>query len=246
MADRSLTDLELERWLAEDLPEARRRTATAADRRRLDELRAEHAALLGTLDLGAELRAIDRRLAGAAPAPRRWSGWRWALSGGALAAVAVIVVLVALRPGRVPSIPGEDLHLKGDGVTLILHAASAAGSHRLAPGDTVRPGDRLRFEVGVPGRGYVAVVGIDGTGATTVHYPPGGHAPVAIDPRSDGVLPGAIELDAAPGDERFYAVYAERPFALGAALFAALRGEHGLDEVTTAEVVLNKKPSGSD
>jgi hypothetical protein len=108
----------------------------------------------------------------------------------------------------------------------------------------VQPGDRLRFQVRVPGRGYVAVVGIDGTGATTVHYPPGGHAPAAIDPRLDDVLPGAIELDAAPGDERFFAVYAERPFALGAALFAALRGEHGLDEVTATEVVLHKKPSG--
>ena len=105
----------------------------------------------------------------------------------------------------------------------------------------MQPGDRLRFQVGVPGRGYLAVVGIDGTGATTIHYPPGGHAPAAVDARSNDVLPGAIELDAAPGDERFYAVYAERPFALDAALFAALRGERTLDDIATAQVVLHKK-----
>ena len=102
MADRRLTDLELERWLADDLPEARRGAASDADRRRLDELRAEHAALLGAVDVGAELRAIEQRIARAAPPPRRFARWTWLASGGALAAAAAVALLVVLRPGGGP------------------------------------------------------------------------------------------------------------------------------------------------
>jgi hypothetical protein len=239
MADRRLTDLELERWLAEELPEARRRTATEADRGRLDELRAEHAALLGSIDVGGELRAIDQRIARSAPAPRRFARWTWLASGGALAAAAAVALVVVLRPPG----PDDDRRFKGDDVALVVYAANGAGSRRLATGDTVQPGDEIRFDVLVAARGYVAVVGIDGTGASTVYYPYGGSEPAAIEPRTDGLLPGAIALDAAPGDERIYAVFARRPFAIGAELFAGLRGERKLAGVATAEVVLHKKPS---
>src|SRR5204863_72309 len=81
---------------------------------------------------------------------------------------------------------------------------------------------------------YVAVVGIDGSGAATAYYPFGSREPAAIAPGGDAVLPGAIALDAAPGDERFYAVFAERPFAIDAALFAGLRGEHTRAGLTIA------------
>jgi hypothetical protein len=246
MADRRLTDLELERWLAGDLPEPRRRAATDADRSRLEELRAEHAAFLGSIDLGAELRAIDQRVARAARPARRFASWQWAVSGGALAALAATVALVIFMR-RPPPRPEDDLRFKGDGVALVVHAASAAGSRRLATGDTVRPGDRVRFEVSVPRHGYVAVVGIDGTGAHTVYYPPGAlpgsREPAEIDPRSAGVLPGAFELDDTPGDERFYAVYAERPFPVGEPLFAGLDGGSGPADVAVAQVVLHKKPA---
>lgn len=239
-APRRLTDLELERWLAEDLPAARRESATEADRRRLDELRTEHAALLDGLDIGAELRAIDQRVARAAPA-RRAVRWPWLVSGGLFAAAAAAALLVVLRPSPGPG-SDDDRRFKGGEVTLMVYAADAAGSRRLATGDTVVPGDEIRFDVMVPAAGYIAVVGIDGTGATTVYYPYGGSAPAAIDPGTAGVLPGAIALDAAPGDERFYAVFAERPFVIDAALFAGLRSGHPPAGAATAEVVLQKKP----
>ncbi|TMQ05266.1 MAG: DUF4384 domain-containing protein [Deltaproteobacteria bacterium] len=239
MADRRLTDLELERWLADDLPEARRGAASDADRRRLDELRAEHAALLGAVDVGAELRAIEQRIARAAPPPRRFARWTWLASGGALAAAAAVALLVVLRPGGGPD---DGPIYKGD-IALQVYAADASGSHRLDAGATVQPGDKIRFGVHVAARGYVAVVGIDGSGAATAYYPFGSREPAAIAPGGDAVLPGAIALDAAPGDERFYAVFAERPFAIDAALFAGLRGEHTLAGLTIAEVVLHKKTS---
>lgn len=267
MADRELTDLELERWLAGDLPEPRRARATAADQARLDELRAHHAAWLATVDVASELQAISARratLAGpSGPARSRPAAWRWALSGGALAAAAAVAVVLVARPdGRDDELrtsgsagPGSSrdlgddssgLRSKGASVGLVVHAAagsdSPAASRRLASGDTVRPGDRLRFDVTVSGPGYLAIVGIDGAGAATVYYPFGASAPAAIAPRSAGVLPGAIALDAAPGDERFYAVYGEQPFAIDAALFAGLRDGRGLAGLATAAVVLHKQP----
>jgi hypothetical protein len=55
------------------------------------------------------------------------------------------------------------------------------------------------------------------------------------------VLPGAIELDAAEGDEQVYAVYGEQPFALDAALVSALRGGgSGVPGVAVARVLLHR------
>jgi len=82
MADRAFTDLELERFLAEDLPAARRAEieakATTADRTRLDELRSENQAFLAQVDVAAEVRAIGRRMEKLAPEPRKLATWwRW-------------------------------------------------------------------------------------------------------------------------------------------------------------------------
>jgi hypothetical protein len=241
VADRTLTDLELERWLAEDLPAERARAATAADRARLEELRGEHAAFLASVDVGAEIRAIGQRVARAARAgqePRIATRRTWLVSGGALAAAALVIVL-ALR-GRRPD-PDDDLRPKGGSIGLVIHVATGSGSQPIAGADPVHPGDRIRFEVSVPGPGYLAVVGIDSSGTATVYYPFGGTAPAKIDAGAGAVLPGGVELDATLGDEQIYAVYAAQTFALDDALFAGLRGSGpGRPVFATARVVLHK------
>src|SRR5687767_6922490 len=159
MADRAFTDVELERLLANDLSPARaaelERKATAADRARLDELRAEHAAFLGTVDVDAEVRAIGKRMATLEPArpPKRW--WRWLAASGTLAAALAAVVLFVRRGGGEQDDP--DLQIKGDDISLVVHTPT----RRLASGDSVLSGERLRFELLAPRRGYVAVLGID-------------------------------------------------------------------------------------
>ena len=67
MVERKLTDLELERWLADDLSADRHTEATDADRKRLEELRVEHQAFLAQTDVDAEVRAIGRRARGQRP-----------------------------------------------------------------------------------------------------------------------------------------------------------------------------------
>lgn len=213
MADRAFTDIELERLLADDLPAARvaeiEAKSTAADRARLAELRAEHAAFLASVDVAAEVRGIGKKLATLEPKPRRvW--WRWVLSGGALAAAVAAVLLVVRREKPVDE---PDLLIKGNAISLVIHTPT----RQLGTGDTVVAGERIRFEVIAPRRGYLVIVGVDGSGKSTVYHPYGGTDAVPFDPAAS-MVPGAIQLDATPGDEMFYAYYAEQPFAVASVL----------------------------
>jgi hypothetical protein len=237
MAERTFTDLELERLLANDLPPSRaaeiESKATAADRARLEELRAEHAAFLATVDVDAEVRAIGKRMATIepVPAPRRW--WRWLAAGGTLAAAAATLVLV-LRRGERPA-DDPDLQIKGDGVSLVVHTPT----RRLANGDTVLSGERIRFEVLATRRGYVTIVGVDGTGKPSVYVPFGGAAAIELDPAASSILPGAIQLDTTPGDETFFAFFSERPFAIETVM-PAVKGASLPEGVSSSQIVLRK------
>jgi hypothetical protein len=238
MADRKLTDLELERHLAGDLDAARFAEGTDADRARLGELRAEQEAFLRSVDVDLEVKRIQQRVANAAPQRRAW--WRWLIPAGTLAAAAAAILVFIKRPTGPDAPIGDDIQVKGDDITLVVHLATGADSRRLSSGDTVAPGDRIRFEVNAQKPGFVAIIGIDGSGTPTIYHPAQGTGPTAFDP-SSRLVPGAIELDATPGDEHFYAVYSATPFVLDAVI-PAIAGNgalpHGLSK---AEVVLHKK-----
>jgi hypothetical protein len=241
MADRKFTDLELERQLAGDLPAERGfdANATAADRARLAELRGENEAFLRSLDVDNEVLRIKQRVARAAPEKRSW--WKWLVPASALAAAAAVVLVFMRRGGEGTPPPDDDIQVKGDEISLVVHAQSGAGgSRRLASGDDVMPGDKLRFEVNAAKPGYVAVVGIDGSGELTVYHPGNGTGPIAFDPAAR-LLPGAIALDATPGDERFYAIYSEQPFAFDVVLPLVEDNSPLPPTISRAEVVLNKK-----
>ena len=236
MSERKFTDLELERSLAGDLSPARQRAleaeATAADKARLDELRAEHAAFLGSVDVDNEVRRIEQRVERETPARPAWL--RWLAPIGALAAAAAaLLIIMKVRGGKPDNVPviDDDLTTKGSDITLVIHMAGAP--QPLASGDSVSPGARLRFEVPGTRKGFVAIVGVDGTGATSVYYPFGGTnaAPLGL----DRLLPGAIQLDATPGDEHFYALFSEHAFAIPAVISPLPPG------VVSSEVVLHKK-----
>lgn len=232
MAERNLTDLELERELAGDLPATRLAEATDADRARLGELRAESEAFLRSVDVDMEVKRIQQRVERAKP-EKSPAWWRWLVPAGALAAAAA-VLLVFMRKGDHPRAPDDDIQIKGDGVALIIHLATTNKSQVLDTGDRVKPGDRLRFEIDAPKPGFVAIFGVDGTGKVSVYYPDGPDA-AHYDPE-DRLVPGAIQLDATPGDEHFTLVYSEKPFST-AILSGALPSGLSHDEV-----VLKKQP----
>lgn len=238
MAERKLTDVELERHLAGDLPEARFAAATDADRARLGELRAESEAFLRSVDVDMEVKRIHQRVERMTPEKRSWL--RWFIPASALAAAAAVILVVFRKGGDTPARPPDDLAVKGDEVSLIVHLASGDGSKRLTSGDTVRPGDRIRFELGGIKPGFVAIIGIDGSGTPTVYHPDRGAAPTAYDP-ANRLVPGAIELDATPGDERFFAIYSERPFAFDVVVPALATNGALPPGVSKAEIVLHKQ-----
>lgn len=244
MADRQLTDLELERLIAGDYPAARtaelEAKATDADRSRREELKAEHAAFLGTVDVDAEVRAIGKKMAKLEPEKKpAASWWRWIFTGGALAAAAAAALLIIGR--RDPKPDNDDIGIKGGDITLVVHAANDSGSRTLANGDAIEPGTRIRFEVGAPKRGYITVIGFDARGATTVYYPYGGAEAAVYDPKTGGLLPGAIAVDATPGAEKYFAVFSEQPFSVES-VAAGVQGKAAFPKgISHAEVVLEKR-----
>lgn len=240
MADRKFTDLELERQLAGDLPADRAfdSQATDADRGRLAELRGEHEAFLRSVDIDNEVLRIQQRVARATPEKKVW--WKWLVPMGAVVAAAAAFILVFVRRGDHPQKGDDDLQIKGDAVSLVVHQATESGSRRLASGDPIHAGDRIRFEVDALKPGYVAIVGIDGSGQVSVYYPASGNEPLAYDPHTR-LLDGAIQLDATPGDERFFAIYATAPFTLDTVTQAMHANGPLPPGVSKAEVVLKKQ-----
>lgn len=236
--ERKLTDLELERHLAGELPEARFALATDGDRARLGELRAESEAFLRSVDVDMEVKRIHQRVERMTPEKRSWL--RWIIPASALAAAAAVILVVVKRGGDEPGRPPDDLSVKGDDISLVVHLASGDTSKRLMTGDTVHPGDKIRFELGGVKRGFVAVIGIDGTGQPTIYHPDGGAQPTAFDP-TNRLVPGAIALDATPGAERFFAIYSERPFAFEVVLPALATNAALPAGVSKAEIALQKQ-----
>jgi hypothetical protein len=154
--------------------------------------------------------------------PRAGGVRRWAL-GSAVAAAAVMVVFLVPWSSIRPT--ADDDRIKGPTLspTLAVYRRTAQGSETLADGAVARPGDLLRLGYVSAGRGYGAILSIDGRGMATLHLPPNGTRAASL--RSDGtiLLDHAYELDDAPAWECFYFVTAEHPFDVGPILDAARR-----------------------
>ncbi len=138
--------------------------------------------------------------------PRPWGRAKvWA---PVLLAVAAAVLLFVMPQSPAPVGPpeiGDTVRVKG---ALGLHVHRARGDHAevVTGRDRFRPGDRLRFVVDLPADGYVQVVGVEASGRLYSAWPRTGPGQA----RSAGrglALPGAVELDDAPGRETLHLVW---------------------------------------
>jgi hypothetical protein len=135
---------------------------------------------------------------------KRWP--RRALWFAPLLAAAAIAVLVPWTK--------TGLRSKGGGWHLGVVAQHANGRvTRVSPGEALRPGDRLRFEVSAPTDAFVSVISLDAKGTVTPFVPATGDT-AAIRAGKQQLLDGAVRLDDAMGPERILLLACPRPMAV--------------------------------
>ena len=148
-----------------------------------------------------------------------------ALSWALLAAIAMgaggSLLLVRSRSGSNPSASIVEMQTRTKaaiGLALIVRGASGE-VRRLAPGDTVHPGDALRFEVAAGEPGFVSIIGIDAAGAIT-KYAPQSEASLRFENGPATLLGDTIIADDTLGAERVLALLCREPLA-----YEALRSQ---------------------
>lgn len=204
-----LSDLFLDRWRVRELSEVEEASVKAHVRACAACARRERELAKEALDFDVPLR-LPRR----APSPRR-------LSLRLAAAAAVASTLFFLPRSEPPGIRTKG----GASLSVIARRADGRIDHVL-PGDSLAPGDAIRFEVRTNEPSIVAVLGIDAVGAVTPYVDE-----VAIEADGPQLLPGAIRLDDTLGPERIVALFCSEPMGrerlleIGAEALRQARGD---------------------
>ncbi|MEO1482496.1 MAG: hypothetical protein AAFU77_10355 [Myxococcota bacterium] len=210
------SDFVLDRYHGDELAGAERREVQAriggCERcvERMDERTRGFAAFEG-LDPGAVWERVEEQ--GKVIAFPRRAAW----VGGGLVAAAAALLFVVSPPGAT-----DGVRLKG-GATLRLHRQVEGGSEVLSSGASARPGDRVRFEVGLPAAGVVAIYGVEASGDRYTARPA-----EFLDAGTGQLLEGAVALDPSLGAEVLYLVRCDERSAVGACEITA-------DSITCAD-----------
>ncbi len=149
----------------------------------------------------------------------RHSRTRWVVLSacGSLAAAAALLLprlnpeteRVATMSSTVPELRSLGTRAKG-GPKLGFFVRRGAQVFEGQPGQTLHPGDALRFTVSTPAPRHVAVLSVDAAGVVSVYHPQGG----APDATLSGVghpLATATQLDGTLGGEILYGVFCQEP-----------------------------------
>jgi hypothetical protein len=205
---------------------------------RMEAIEASNAAFLEEHPPRLMKAAVEARLQHESTPRASWLSWRPMVP--AAAAIAVLVALaVPFLPTR-QSGPGGAAGAGSDGVSLadrsairtkgdprlFLHRRTAQGSEELAPGASVRPGDRLGIRYLAAGARYGVILSVDARGAVALHHPHGPEESTVLVEGGIQTLPFSYELDDAPGQERFWFVTGARPIDVKG-LMEAARGAGG-------------------
>jgi hypothetical protein len=227
-----LSDLQLDRWLSGELSaEQTQRSAAHLEecplcQRRYVELSMEHRRFADLPPMG----ELERPGGGATllddkafqTRRERRSQWFWVASTLAAAGVALFVA----RPWQRGAPPAEEngSGTRTKGASARLGWVVRRGEHVFTgrPEQALRAGDALRFTVSAAEPVYVAVLGLDATGRIGVYHADADRL-ARVEAGEQQALPGAIELDAAPGEERLYGVFCAAPMALSSVRFAVER-----------------------
>jgi len=139
------------------------------------------------------------------PLPRRRRSIAVAGAGLALAA-SLLLVLRSEKPASVE-------RRKGSGLGLTMYVQHGEQVRRAAPGETLSPGDAVRFAISTPTSAFVAVLSLDPLGRAWVYFPRQPRA-VQIGAGTEVPLPIGTRLDASTGEERLLALFCNSPVEL--------------------------------
>ena len=130
---------------------------------------------------------------------------RWLAAGGAALAMAAGLALWLALPAR------EALVRSKGSARLGFYVKRGAAVTRGLDGQSVRPGDQLRFVITTAEPRHVAILGQDSSGQAYVYHPKlGRSAPVGA--VRELALPSSVELDDLLGSETIWAVFCDAPF----------------------------------
>jgi hypothetical protein len=138
--------------------------------------------------------------------PRRSSLWPRRAAAAGLGVAAAASLLLVLRPGA-------GVRTKGTAPALSMYVQHGGEVRRAGPGETVAPGDALRFAVTTPVAAYVAVLSIDPLGHGSVYFPLGARAQL-LPAGQEVPLPIGTRLDATVGEERIVGIFCSAPVEL--------------------------------
>jgi Putative zinc-finger len=119
---------------------------------------------------------------------------------------------------------------KGAAVAVGMYVQHGQAVRRALPGETVVPGDSVRFSYSSREPRELAILSVDGAGVATVYFPDGPET-VSVPAAEDAALPLATQLDGVLGEERVVALFCERPRALEPVREALQSSGTGLPEV---------------
>jgi hypothetical protein len=174
-------------------------------------------------------RLLARMEEGGVAAPA-WKRWAWLAPAAAALVLAVVLVGPKLErlTGSLPfGASGERNLVKGEApvdvtrTQLLVYKKSGDRAELLDDGTEARAGALLQLAYVSAEEPYGTILSIDGGGGVTRHFPPeaGGSTLLALNKRI--LLPIALELDDAPGFERFFLVTSVAPIDVEAVLAKA-------------------------
>jgi hypothetical protein len=164
---------------------------------------------------------------------RSWARRSWLVAG--LVPAAALALLLVVRPG--PRDPAPYRGEKGGSSSFRVVGYRDGRAFPVRSGTELNPGDDIRFLV-TTRLPYLLIASIDGRGQAKVYVPYDGTGSAAVRAGQPLQLPdnNSIELDAAPGPERIFALFSRRPLE-AAPVLAALKklGARGPQEIRSTE-----------
>ena len=216
MKQNEISDLKLERYRLGELSakETKEMDALLRDggplKKRLEDLEKSDREILEKYSPAEMSEKIKKRLAReeaveavqTPPRRRRFAAWIPVLSGAALVAAMVPVLLVSFYFGD----PGD--RIKGN-TSLLIYRNTAAGEEPLRDGDLARKGDVLQLAYTAGMKKFGVIFSIDGKGNLTWHYPSSLQEDTALKPGKRNLLSESYVLDDAPAFERFFFIVSD-------------------------------------